>query len=198
MNSRGVGRRRILKTLAGVSASPLVRLIPIHAAEMAHKAVQEVKSQAPGSVYAPKFFSHPDYNTLRALCQEIIPSDDRWGGALEAGAPEFIDLLTSENEEYQRRLGGGLMWLDATCLKRWNKVYLKCSPAAQKEILDLIAYRANANKDASLTPGIVFFAFLRDLTMDGYFTSEIGIKCLGYMGNTFLAEFPGCPPVPGS
>jgi len=164
---------------------------------VAHGAVREVKAQARGAVYAPKFFNHDEYKTLQALCEAIIPSDDRWGGAVEAAAPEFIDLLTSENEEYQRQLGGGLSWLNATCLIRYRRAFLESARAEQKEILDLIAYRANANKDPSLSPGICFFAFLRDLTVDGYFTSEIGIRCLGYMGNTFLNEFPGCSPVPG-
>jgi len=107
-------------------------------------------------------------------------------------------LLTRENEEYQRRLGGGLMWLDATCQIRYRKAYSECTKTEQREILDLIAYRAKGEQDPSLVPGINFFAFLRELTVDGYFTSEIGIKCLRYMGNTFLAEFPGCPPIPGS
>ena len=67
----------------------------------------------------------------------------------------------------------------------------------QKEILDLIAYSKNAASDPSLSQAVVFFAFLRDLTADGFFTSEIGIKYLGYIGNTFVNEFPGCPSVPG-
>jgi gluconate 2-dehydrogenase subunit 3-like protein len=190
-------RRNVLKTFAGVPALSLIKLIPLQVAEAAHNTVRNVKAQARGSGYTPKFFNRHEYRTLQALCQAIIPSDDRWGGALEAGAPEFIDLLTSESEEYQRRLGGGLMWLNAVCLKRFKKVYLQSTPANQKEILDLIAYRANAEKDASLTPGIDFFAFLRDLTVDAFFTSKIGIEYVGYVGNTFVAHFPGCPPVPG-
>ena len=117
-------------------------------------------------------------------------------GAIEAGAPEFIDLITSENKDYQVALGGGLMWLDNTCIDRYGKLYLDCTPTQQKEILDLIAYRKNAKQDPSLGQGIEFFAFLRKLTADGFFTSEIGIKYLGYIGNTYLKEFPGCPPVP--
>ena len=62
----------------------------------------------------------------------------------------------------------------------------------------MIAYRENARKDKSLGPTIKFFAFLRDLTSDGFFTSEIGITYLQYIGNTYLAEFPGCPPLPES
>ncbi len=198
MTQKPVSRRDILKTVAlGIPAGSALKLISLQGAEHSHNAIKKEKAKSPAGEYAPKFFKQDQYKTLQALCQAIIPPDEEYGGALEAGAPEFIDLLTSENEDYQRRLGGGLMWLDATCLKRYDKLYFNCSPAEQKEILDHIAYRANADKDSSLAPGIHFFAFLRDLTVDGYFTSEIGIKYLQYIGNTFLNDFPGCPPVPG-
>jgi hypothetical protein len=106
-------------------------------------------------------------------------------------------LITSENPEYQVDLGGGLMWLDNTCIDRYAKPYLDCTADQQKEILDQIAYKKNAKNDPSLGQGIEFFSFLRKLTADGFFTSEIGIEYLGYIGNTFVKEFPGCPPVPG-
>jgi len=199
MASKSVSRRDILKTLTvGVSASAALRIIPIQAAEHAHKMVRQEKAASPSGAYAPKFFTEHQFKTLKALCQTIIPADEKFGGAVEGGAPEFIDLITSENEEYQHRLGGGLIWLDATCGKRYGKVYLECAAEQQKEILDLISYRKNAEKDSSLNPGVQFFDFLRNLTADGYFTSEIGIQYLGYVGNDFLAEFPGCPPVPGT
>ena len=89
------------------------------------------------------------------------------------------------------------MWLDSTCSDRYGKVYLDCAPQQQKEILDQIAYRNSAATDDRLSQGVEFFSFLRNMTTDGFFTSEIGIKYVGYVGNTFLKEFPGCPPVPG-
>ena len=49
-----------------------------------------------------------------------------------------------------------------------------------------------------LNQGVEFFALLRKLTVDGFFTSKIGIRYLQYVGNTYLEEFPGCPPIPGS
>jgi hypothetical protein len=153
--------------------------------------------KAATKAYAPKFFNAHDYKTLQTLCETIIPADSDSGGAVEAGAPEFIDLLTSENTEYQRIMSGGLLWLDSTCSDRYNRVFLDCSPAQQKEILDKIAYRNNALSDPSLSQGIEFFSFLRNMTADGFFTSEIGIKYLGYIGSAFLKEWPGCPPVPG-
>jgi len=147
--------------------------------------------------YMPKFFSVQQYETLRALCQTIIPPDQESDGAIEAGAPEFIDLLTSENKELQLRLGGGIMWLDSTCSERYGHTYLQCTAQQQKEILDLMAFRENAEKSLRLRPGVEFFSTLRKFTADGFFTSKIGIKYLGYVGNTYLSEFPGCPPVPG-
>jgi gluconate 2-dehydrogenase gamma chain len=193
-----ISRRDILKslTITAVTGSVL-RVIPLEAAEYAHRMVRAEKDVAEDQAYAPRFFSPRAYKTLQALCQTIIPSDEDAKGAIEADAPEFIDLITSENKDYQAALGGGLMWLDNTCLDRYGKIYLECAPEQQKEILDLIAYRKNAKQDSSLGQGIEFFAFLRKLTADGFFTSEIGIEYLGYIGNTFVKDFPGCPPVPG-
>jgi gluconate 2-dehydrogenase gamma chain len=191
-----VSRRDILKSLTmGVMAGSVLRVIPAEAAEYAHAMIQADKT-AGGGKYQAKYFSDHQYKTVEALCQAIIPADEKSGGAREAGAPEFIDLLTSENPDYQLALGGGLMWLDGACTDRFGNPYLECTPAQQTAMLDLIAYRRNAKADPGLSQGVEFFSFLRNLTADGYFTSEIGIKDLGYIGNTYLKEFPGCPPVP--
>jgi gluconate 2-dehydrogenase gamma chain len=197
MSIKSVSRRDILKSLTmGAMASSVLRVIPLHAAEYAHHMVAAERAAAAAGAYAPKFFSARDFKTLQTLCQAIIPADSDSGGAMEAGAPEFIDLLTSENPKYQLKLGGGLMWLDADCADRYGKPYVDCAPEQQKEILDLIAYSRNAEKDPSLSQGVEFFAFLREITADGFFTSQIGIKYLGYVGNTYLLSFNGCPPVP--
>jgi len=177
-------------------AGSVLRVIPLQAAEYAHNMVQAEKAGAASRGYTPKFFSPQQYKTLQALCQAIIPPDGDSGGAIEAGAPEFIDLLTSENPGYQLKLGGGLMWLDAACADRFGKSYLDCAPEQQKEMLDRMAYRKNALMDPSLSQGVEFFSFLRSMTADGFFTSEIGIKYLGYIGNAYLKDFKGCPPAP--
>jgi len=198
MFSKSISRREALKSLGmGVIAGGVLRTIPGQAAEYAHHMVMSEKAAAASGAYTPKFFPTHQYKTLQTLCQTIVPADGDSGGALEAGAPEFIDLITSENPEYQLKLGGGLMWLDETCTDRYGKVYLDCAPEQQKEILDLIAYRRNAKGDPSLSQGVEFFSLLRNMTADGFFTSKIGIAYLGYIGNTFLTEFKGCPPVPG-
>lgn len=176
-------------------AGSVLRAIPLEAAEYAQRIIETERARPSG--YAAKFFPPHQYKTLHMLCGTIIPADVDSGGAIEAGALEFIDLLTSENPEFQLRLGGGLMWLDSSCEDRYGKLFLDCASRQQKEILDLIAYRKNAVTDESLSQGVEFFAFLRSFVADGFFTSKIGIAYLGYIGNTFLLEFPGCPPVHG-
>jgi hypothetical protein len=197
MSSDSISRRDILRTLAmGAVGGSVLQLIPLAAAEHVHRMVKQEKVETPAGEYKPKFFPPHQYATLRSLCDAIIPADEKSGGAIQAGAPEFIDLLTSENKEYQLDLGGGIMWLDGFCSDRFGNPYLSCTTEQKTQVLDLIAYRKNALSDPSLSQGVEFFAFLRNLTTDGFYSSEIGIADLEYIGNTFVREFPGCPPVP--
>jgi gluconate 2-dehydrogenase gamma chain len=197
MATSGISRRDVLRTLAvGMAGGSVLQVIPLEAAELAHQMVHKEKAAAPAGKYTPKYFAAKQYDTIVSLCDTIIPKDEKSGGAVEAGAPEFIDLLTSENEEYQLALGGGLMWLDTHCIDQYGKVFMECAPEQKKEILDLIAYRKNAKKDHSLSQGVAFFAFLREMTCDGYYTSKIGIEDLQYIGNVTRSEWLGCPPLP--
>ena len=192
-----ISRRDLIKSLSLTAATgAMLRVVPLADAETAHRRVSAHKAASSSGEYTPKFFSEHQYKTLRALCDAIIPPDQKSGGAVQAGAAEFIDLLSSENKDLQLQLGGGIMWLDATCMERYGQTYLQCAPGQRTGILDLIAFRKNAEKDHRLSPGIEFFSTLRKYTADGFFTSAIGIKYLGYIGNTYLKEFPGCPAVP--
>lgn len=187
-------RRGMLRALGlGVAAPSGMVSILHNSVETVHRAAQGGASEASERCHAPKFFDAHQYKTVQALCEAIIPPDEHSGGAIDARAPEFIDLLTSENPEYQIKLGGGLMWLDGICKDRYNNAYVDCSSDEQREILDLLAYRANVKKDPRLSQGVEFFLFLRDLTVDGFYTSQIGITDLKYMGNAYLTEFRVCP-----
>jgi gluconate 2-dehydrogenase gamma chain len=192
-----ISRRDLIKSLSlTAAAGSMLGVVTLTAAETARRMVRVHKAVSSSGEYVPKFFPEHQYKTLRALCQAIIPSDQESGGAIEAGAPEFLDLLSSENKDLQLQLGGGIMWLDSTCMERYGQTYLQCAPGQRTEMLDLIAFRKNADKDPRLRPGIEFFSTLRKHTADGFFTSEIGIQYLGYVGNTYLKEFPGCPAIP--
>lgn len=196
---QGISRRDLLRNLTmGAAAGSVLQMIPAEAAGLAHQMVQQAKAASPAGRYTPKFFSPHQFETLVSLCDTIIPTDEKSGGAVQAGAPEFIDLLTSENQEYQLEFGGGLMWLDNFCTDQYRTPFLDCTPAQRKDVLDLIAYRKNTKSDPGLSQGVAFFARLRQMTCDGFYTSKIGIEDLQYIGNTALATFPGCPPFPES
>lgn len=192
--SNAISRRDILKTLAiSAAGGSVLQVIPTAAAEYAHQMVHKEKGAAPAGKYTPKYFSATQYATIAVLCDLIIPKDEKSGGAVEAGAPEFIDLLSSENDKFALPLSGGLMWLDNYCSDHYDTTFMACTPEQKKVILDLIAFRKNAKQDPSLSQGIAFFSFLRSMTCDAFYSSKIGIEDLQYIGNTTLREFPGCP-----
>ena len=117
---------------------------------------------------------------------------------MEAGAPEFIDFLCSENEDYQLHIGGGLNWLDNACRDRYEPLFWSPRLPRKSKSSILLPTGRTPRADPSLAQGIAFFARLRQMTCDAFYTSKIGIEDLQYIGNTALAEFPGCPPIPES
>src|SRR5258707_15758731 len=109
-------RRDVLKTLAiGAAGGSVLHSVPLQAAQHVHRMIAQEKSHAPAGRYRPKFFSAHQYQTLSSLCDAIIPADEHSAGAVNAGAPEFIDLLTTENKDYQLAFGGGIMWHHVRC-----------------------------------------------------------------------------------
>ena len=140
--------------------------------------------------YTPKGLNAHEYATLQRLSDLIIPADEHSQGALAAGAADFIDFLCSGSDEMQRIYTGGIAWLDEAMAHRHDgKNFLQATPAQQTALLDRIAYRESRNDDPSLGPGIDFFTWARKMVADAYYTSPIGTKELGYMGNTGMAHF---------
>lgn len=143
--------------------------------------------------YRPHLLSDGQFRTLRVLCGLIIPSDRQSGDAVEAGAPEFIDLIASQSLLIELKVVGGLTWLDATCRRLYGRTFVECAARQQREILDIISHKEACLAAPWAGPGVAFFAQVRKLTVDAFFTSKIGIKYLEYIGNGYLTEFSGCP-----
>ena len=117
----------------------------------------------------------------------IIPADDVSGSAIEAGAPEFIDLIAANNELFATRLVGGIAWLDRAIEKKSGKNFLDSSIPEQTAMLDQIAFKEKATPENQ--PGVVFFSWMRRLTADAFYTSPIGVKDIGYLGNKGMTKF---------
>lgn len=129
-----------------------------------------------------RFFDDHEMKTISVLCDIIIPKDETSGSASEAQVPEFIEFIVKDMPHHQVPLRGGIKWLDLQCAKRFNKSFADSSSKEQLEIVDNIAWPEKAKPD--MQQGVAFFNKMRDLTACGFFTSKIGIKDLGYAGNT--------------
>jgi gluconate 2-dehydrogenase gamma chain len=131
---------------------------------------------------AEKFFNEHEMLTITALADIIIPKDDKSGSASDAGVPAFIEFIVKDMPEHQVPMRGGLVWLDMQCLNRYSASFIEASAQQQIEMVTDIAYPAKAKPE--MQQGVAFFKRMRDLTASGFFTSEIGVKDLGYVGNT--------------
>ncbi|MDP9229525.1 MAG: gluconate 2-dehydrogenase subunit 3 family protein [Bacteroidota bacterium] len=130
-----------------------------------------------------KFFTDHEMATIILLADIIIPGDEISGSASDAKVPEFIDFIVRDMPEHQVPMRGGLRWLDMQCLKRYDNSFKDCSQQQQIEMVDLIAYPERAKNKPELKPGVSFFSLMRNLTASGFYTSEIGVKDIGYIGN---------------
>jgi gluconate 2-dehydrogenase gamma chain len=182
MYNETTSRRDLLRnvalaaTLGGLNAE---------AAQHVHQAAAAEKADT--GTYKAKLLNAHEFQTMQRLADMIIPADEHSKGALDAGAVEFIDLLCSQNPELATIYTGGIAWLDGAMKRQYNSDFVTAKPDQQTAMLDLIAYRKNQTPE--LGPGIVFFDWARKMVVDAYYTSAIGVKDVGYMGNKGMSEF---------
>lgn len=127
------------------------------------------------------FFTTHEMATITLLSDLIIPKDEISGSASEAGVPVFIEFIVKDMPQYQTPMRGGLKWLDLQCFERYEKAFTDCTAKQQTEMLDAIAYPEKAKPE--MKQGVAFFNLMRNLTATGFYTSEIGVKDIGYVGN---------------
>jgi hypothetical protein len=187
-----LNRRELLARVGGtVAASALFTWAPEETVAAAAKVGEAHAQAAAGAQGAPKFFTAREYATIVALSDLIIPKDDRSGSASDAGVPEFIDYIVSAQADRQVAMRGGLGWLDNECRERFDKAYLDCAEAQRRQVIDDIAWPRRAKPEFS--HGVRFFTTMRDLVATGFFSSKIGVKDIGFMGN-LATVWDGPPP----
>ena len=187
-----MSRRDAVQLLAALPMAAFLKW-PTAEQEMARRFADEaLRAAAAGTPYAPKFFTASEFRTVRVLADMIIPRDERSGSASDAGAPEFIDFTVMDRTYLQKPMRDGLAWIDAQSTASFGKPFADATAPQREAILNDIAWPARA--PAAMAAGVDFFNRFRDLTSTGFWTSEIGVKDLKYMGNLFVSEWNGCPP----
>ncbi len=176
--TRGLSRREAIRRLVGAG------LATMSAADLADAFVAAncSRGDAPGATtYRPRFFDRAEYETVARLASVIIPSDET-PGAREARVEEWIDFLVSESDATRQRLyREGLARLAGLCRERRRGDFLSLPPAAQEDAL-----RDLSEADPP------FFRALKEDTVFGFYTSEIGLRELNWGGQSFHSECPGC------
>jgi gluconate 2-dehydrogenase gamma chain len=141
-----------------------------------HWLATEVHAQvrSAGAAYVPKALSPEQFRTLERLTDLIIPVENGKPGALQAGVPGWIDALLNVNGDLKTRYVTGLAWLDAKVTTAGATPFVSATPAQQTALLDVIAFKENKTPDNA--PGVDFFVLARRMTVDGFYTSDIGIR----------------------
>jgi hypothetical protein len=183
-----VTRRDALKAFATSVGAVIATPALSEAAWAQAVAVRQQAAAAPAT--GLKFFTAAQHHTVDVLSELIIPADERSGGASAAKVADFIDYLLSGAADAERATWrDGLTALDAAATQRFKRSFAEAAPDQQVTLLTEIS----KNEASPKTPLERLFVAAKERTIQGYYTSEIGIhKELGYRGQQFINEFIGC------
>ncbi len=185
MAAHTISRRAALKTLGAAASSAAIAPWLSDEGLLAFGRIQTA-----GAAPALKVLSAAQYATLEALTETIIPADDRSPGAKAARVADYIDLLLSEQgDAVTLQWLGGLAEIDEEAVARFKRPFARLSVAEREQLVARIA----GNERSPATAVETFFVTVKAATVQGYYSSEIGIhQELKYKGNQMLQEFVGC------
>jgi gluconate 2-dehydrogenase subunit 3-like protein len=197
----GMGRRTAIRTLvggigAGAAIPGLAQTHPVHNHLASPAAVAEAAAAAAKAAakkeWKPAFLDAHQAETFLSLAEQIVP------GSTTAAVTPFVDkLLEVDTQDNQRRFLNALGAIEGAAIARYGHPWKALTSAQQVELLTAVSTAEGGAKDAT---GGVAQATLRDhfdnlkgWVVGVYFSSEPGMRELGWTGNVFHAEFPGCP-----
>jgi hypothetical protein len=184
----GMPRRVALQTLLGsVGAgfalpSTASAQHPIHAHLANPAAIQNAQKKASATVHTPEFLDGHQMKTLDALAETIVP------GSTAATVAPFLDqLLAVESPANQRAFLGALGAFDMAAATKHDKPWIAITSAEQDSIL-----REASTADVKSSALRAHFENLKQWIAGAYYSSETGMRELGWTGNVFHPELPGC------
>lgn len=133
----------------------------------------------------PTFLQPAEFQTIEALSERIIPRSDT-PGAKDAGVTLLIDKAIVADPTLMQPYRAGIADLNALALSSYGAEFVALDEKKQIALLTPLSLETDS-------PLGKFFAMVKDMTVDGYYKTEAGLKTeLGWHGNTYLASFPGC------
>jgi hypothetical protein len=202
-----LGRREVLQGVAAIAGAgfaipALADTHPMrqHLADPARVAAAESRAAAG----APAFLDAHQGETLASFAERVLP------GSTTARVAPFIDqLLAVDTRENQLAFLEALGWLEGDAIARYGHPWTKLTEGQQVELLTAASTAEPARKkhfwvrgeavivpeppkDVRPTPRDRFDA-LKDWIAGAYYSSETGMRELGWTGQVFFPAFPGCP-----
>jgi len=188
MAGQDLQRREMLRIMATAAAASKFQGFAKWAFICSHdsSAVERIRPES----YQPLFFSPSEYAVVERLTEIIIPSDTT-PGAKEAGVAEFVDFMVAHDAEQQYPMRLGISWLNAHCERLLGKSFMGLSETQRVSVLEPLAYKAKYREGEE--DGRKFFAAIKELTVMGFYTTEIGYKEIDNPALKFYAKSPTCP-----
>ncbi len=213
----GVNRRAALKTLAVAVSLPVLGSVPVDAEAQAKPAAAGAQPTTPSQPARlasgprgtasdpdllrpkkdwPRKLLASELATIAALCDVIIPADAKSPSASAVGAPAYINEHVSApydaNARDLVRVRGGVSWLNLESDRRFGKPFTRLTLAEKTQICDDICYLPKAKPE--FQQGARFFSLMRNLTATAFYTTDEGMKDIGYIGNMALPKWDPPPP----
>jgi len=149
----------------------------------------------PGDLW-PLTLTNEQHRSVAALCDVILPADEKSPSASELKVPDFIDEWISAPYAPQQAdrqiILEGISWLNDESVRRFAKRFDELSDSQKKQICDDICSIQKAG--SSLQKAAQFFDRFRDLSMGAFYSSPQGMQDIQYLGNVPLTRFDGPPP----
>jgi hypothetical protein len=186
--NEGMPRRAVLQALLGGAGAAFALPAGIEAQHPMHQhlsnpaTIERAQQRAAVAAAAPMFLDEHQAKTLEALAEVIVP------GSTKARVAPFIDqLLAVDSPSNQRAFLGALGAFDMTAINRHGRAWIALTAAQQVAVL------REASNDAAKESALAgHFQNLKDWIVGAYYSSEIGMRELGWDGNVVHAQLPGC------
>ena len=195
-------RRRILQALAGGAGAGLA--IPgLAAAEDAHRHVaaqarlETAAERAAAAGEGTSFLAPAQREALASLAEAIVP------GSAKAGVAAFLDrILAVDSADAQRAFLAALGTVEHEAITRFGRGWNGLDAAERDAVLTALAtgpsaaptrYGVRAVAEAFAPTPRDRFDVLKTRIALAYFTSEEGLRELGYTGEPIHEAFAGCP-----
>jgi gluconate 2-dehydrogenase subunit 3-like protein len=195
-NAQLTRREMVQRLLAGAGAGaawPLVATShPIYAL-LTNDAILDEADNLGDANWKPAFLSAQQNESLTALAESIVP------GSTRAHVSRFIDLLLSvDKHENQHRFVESLTVVNAEAHKRFGEDF----PALDEEQKNALLTDASTKSENAKAPETENrknqsdlysqFENLKGWISVAYYSSEVGMRELGWRGDYAFAAFPGC------